>query len=64
MASQVVVTIGGKEWTASVAKTATELLSGLGNVASMPPNTGMLFDLGSDQSAVVITCPRCCSTWT
>ncbi len=46
MPGQGSVTIGSKQWQVSVASTYQELISGLSGVASLPTNTGMLFDLG------------------
>ncbi len=54
MAGQAVVTIKDKRWSASVANTYVELTTGLSGVSSMPPQTGMLFDLGYDQKYIEI----------
>ncbi len=54
MPGQTIVTINGKQWTVSVATTTAELVSGLSGVASIPASTGMLFDMGSDQSSIPI----------
>lgn len=53
MPGQATVTIKGKQWSVSVASTSTELIQGLSGVASIPANTGMLFDLGSERTAAV-----------
>lgn len=57
MPGQAIVTIGARYWTVALATTPEELTQGLGGVASIPPGTGMLFDLGSDQIITVITVP-------
>ena len=49
MAGQVIVTIGDKEWLASLASAPWELVQGLGGVSGMDAGTGMLFDLGFEQ---------------
>ena len=54
MPGQATVTIGDKQWSVSVANTYAELTSGLSGVESIPPQTGMLFDLGYDQSQIDI----------
>jgi len=54
MPGQAVVTINGKQWSVSVANTYAELTSGLSGVESIQPQTGILFDLGYDQSQIVI----------
>ena len=57
MAGQVKVTIGDKEWLASLASTYWEQVQGLGGIAEIPPGTGMLFDLGAEQIITVTTEP-------
>jgi uncharacterized membrane protein (UPF0127 family) len=57
MAGQVRVTIAGKEWQASLASTPQELVQGLGGITEMPPATGMLFDVGFEQTITVTTTP-------
>jgi uncharacterized membrane protein (UPF0127 family) len=54
MPGQAIVTIRDKQWTCSVANTFTELTSGLSGVESIQPQTGILFDLGYDQSQIDI----------
>lgn len=48
------VTIDGSQWSVTVASTTAELMSGLSGVASIPANTGVLFDMGSDQDSITI----------
>jgi len=48
MPGQTVVTIRDKQWECAVANTPQELVSGLSGVESIPPGTGMLFDMGWD----------------
>jgi len=57
MAGQAVVQIRDKSWNVALATTYSELVAGLGGLASIPPGTGMLFDLGSDQYISVTTEP-------
>lgn len=52
------VTIGSKRWVVGVASTYAELTSGLSGVESMPPQTGMLFILGSDYTHIDIDMSR------
>ena len=54
MPGQAVATVNDKQWSVDVASTYTELVTGLSGVASLPPSTGMLFDLGYDQSYIEI----------
>ena len=51
------VTIGEKEWLATVAVTSEELAAGLSGLESMPAGAGMLFDLGSERAVQVTTEP-------
>jgi len=53
MPGQALVTIGENQWSVEVATTSAELISGLAGVASIPPWTGMLFDLGSEHIVTV-----------
>ncbi len=46
MPGQTIVTIGDKQWQCTVANTPQELVTGLSGVESIPPRTGMLFDMG------------------
>ena len=57
MAGQVLVTIGDKEWFASLASDPWELVQGLGGIPSIDAGTGMLFDLGFEQAITVTTEP-------
>jgi uncharacterized membrane protein (UPF0127 family) len=57
MPGQALVTTNGKQWTVSLATTPAELVQGLGGLPSIPPGTGMLFDLGADQPISVTTDP-------
>jgi uncharacterized membrane protein (UPF0127 family) len=57
MAGQVRLTIADKEWLASVASTPWELAQGLGGIPELPQATGMLFDMGFDQTIHVTTVP-------
>jgi len=54
MAGQATVSIRDKQWSCAVANTFTEISTGLSGVESIPAATGMLFDLGSDQSSIQI----------
>jgi len=54
MSGQAVVTIGENVWAVSVASSINELLSGLSGVESIPANTGILFDMASDQEHISI----------
>ncbi|MFW6125465.1 MAG: DUF192 domain-containing protein, partial [Chloroflexota bacterium] len=58
MPGQAIVVIGDNQWLVSVASTLVEVTTGLSGVASIPPGTGMLFDLGVDQSLVQIDMSR------
>jgi uncharacterized membrane protein (UPF0127 family) len=57
MAGQVIVTIGDKEWLASLASDPWELVQGLGGIPEIPDGTGMLFDMGFEQTITVTTEP-------
>ncbi|QYY58450.1 ArdC-like ssDNA-binding domain-containing protein [Dehalococcoides mccartyi] len=57
MAGQVKITIGDKEWLASLASTHWELVQGLGDIPGIDAATGMLFDLGYTQDITVTTEP-------
>jgi len=57
MPGSAAVTIGEKQWMVDVAASPNELTAGLGGVASIAANTGMLFDLGSEQTVQVTTEP-------
>ena len=43
------VTIDSTQWLVTMATSLEEVTTGLAGVVSIPPGTGMLFDLGSDQ---------------
>ncbi|GAH91567.1 unnamed protein product, partial [marine sediment metagenome] len=54
MPGEAAVAIRDKQWSVVVANTYAELTSGLSGVSSMLSQTGMLFDLGYDQSYIQI----------
>lgn len=54
MTGQASIAIDGYSWAVSVASTPTELTAGLSGVASIPVGSGMLFDMGRDQSYIAI----------
>jgi len=54
MPGQIIVTIGNKQWQCTVANTPQELVTGLSGVQSIPPGTGMLFDMGWDYPVIDI----------
>lgn len=54
----VAVTINGNQWQVSLATTYTELMTGLSGVVNIPAGSGMLFDLGTDQSYIAIDMSR------
>jgi len=54
MPGQGTVTINGKQWSVSIATTFTELTQGLSGAPSIPPGTGMLFDMGSDRASISV----------
>jgi len=57
MAGQAVARIGNKEWYTDVATLPWELSQGLGGLVEIPLATGMLFDLGIEQTIEVTTVP-------
>jgi uncharacterized membrane protein (UPF0127 family) len=57
MPGQATITIGDKQWQVSVADTPWELTQGLGGIPELPAETGMLFDLGWEQTVQVTTVP-------
>lgn len=57
MAGQAVVKIGNNEWLTDVATLPWELEQGLGGLPELPTGTGMLFDLGFEQTIHVTTVP-------
>jgi len=57
MPGQAIVTIKDRQWVVDVASTYLELTQGLGGLQEMAPETGMLFDLGIEQTIEVTTVP-------
>jgi len=57
MSGQATIIIGDKQWQVGVANTPWELTQGLGGLPELAPGTGMLFDLGWDQTVQVTTVP-------
>jgi len=57
MAGQAVVRIGDKEWFMDIATFPWELSQGLGGLVELPSDTGMLFDVGFEQTVEVTTVP-------
>ena len=57
MAGQATATIRNKQWDVSVAVTPWELVQGLGGLPGIPAQSGMLFDLGVEQTIQVTTVP-------
>ena len=57
MAGQLTIRISDKEWLASLAQAPWELTQGLGGIPEIPQGTGMLFDLGFEQTITVTTEP-------
>jgi uncharacterized membrane protein (UPF0127 family) len=57
MAEQILFTIEDKEWQASLVSSSWELSRGLGGIAELPQDTGMLFDVGSTRYIQVTTEP-------
>jgi uncharacterized membrane protein (UPF0127 family) len=57
MAGQLTVIISSKEWSVSLAETPWELIQGLGGIPEIPQGTGMLFDMGFEQTITVTTEP-------
>ncbi len=57
MAGQLTVTISNKEWLVSLAETPWELTQGLSGITEIPQSTGMLFDMGFEQTVAVTTEP-------
>ncbi len=54
MSGQATVTVGANVWSVTVMTSAAELIAGLSGVSSIPPGTGMLFDLGGDSDYINI----------
>ena len=57
MAGQITIRISDKEWLVSLAETPWELTQGLGGISQIPQGTGMLFDMGVEQTIKVTTEP-------
>ena len=55
MAGQTVVKIGDKGWFTDVATLPMELSQGLGGIVEIPVGSGMLFDMGFEQTIEVTT---------
>ena len=49
-----VVTIGTQSWAVTLASSSADLLAGLSGVASIDAQTGMLFDMATDQDVITI----------
>jgi len=58
MPGQATVVINGKEWSVGVANTYSEVATGLSGISSIPSGSGVLFDLGVDQSYIQIDMSR------
>ena len=54
---QALLTISEKQWLVNIASTYPELAHGLGGLPGLPVGTGMLFDLGFEQTIEVTTVP-------
>ena len=54
MSGQATIAIGSNIWVAQVATTSAELSAGLSGVASIPANTGVLFDMGAEYGTIWI----------
>ena len=57
MPGQAIVTIKDKQWVVDVTSTYLELAYGLGGLVELAAGTGMLFDLGWEQTIEVTTVP-------
>jgi len=57
MSGTAIITIGSDQWEVSLATTYWELTQGLGGITTIPSGTGMLFDLGTEQTIQVTTVP-------
>ena len=57
MSGQAVFTLQDKEWLTDLALSPWELEQGLGGLPGLAPGTGMLFDLGYEQTITVTTVP-------
>ena len=58
MPEQASVIVGNKEWVVSIASTLSEITTGLSGLPGMAAGTGVLFDLGVDQSYIRIDMSR------
>lgn len=54
MTGQAIVMTDDNTWVCEYASTWAELSAGLSNIESIPPYTGILFDMGSDQNEISI----------
>ena len=57
MPGQATVTMRDKQWQVGIASTPWELVQGLGGLSEMAQGTGMLFDMGFEQTVTVTTEP-------
>lgn len=57
MSGQAIITIKNKEWLVDVAVLPSELSQGLGGIPEIIAGTGMLFDMGYEQTINVTTVP-------
>jgi uncharacterized membrane protein (UPF0127 family) len=57
MAGQARLTVNGRDWLASLAITPWELTQGMGGISGIQAGTGMLFDMGLEQTIQVTTVP-------
>ena len=54
MAGQGIVIVEASQWSVWLATTPTEMTQGLSSMESIPPGSGMLFDLGVDYQQIQI----------
>lgn len=54
MSGQAIVTVSGKVWTCAYANLPSEILLGLSGKEYMAPGVGMLFDMGANQSEILL----------
>ena len=57
MSGQAIITVDNKDWQITLAVTPWELSQGLGGLPEIIPGTGMLFDIGLEQTIEVTTVP-------
>jgi len=55
MPGQATIKIGDKQWQVSLAITPWELTTGLGGIPGIPPEAGMLFDIGYESTITITT---------